>query len=284
MRTVLLALCGAGIGTGISLAYSVHHPLPPQPVDSGPGAIRRLSPRRALAAAVCTVLAYAATGWIAAVPIAAAAAYFLPAMLGPDREHARRLAVIDAVAVFTEMLRDTLSAAAGLNQALTAACRNAPAALQPAAGQLAEDLEARTGTTRDALHAFADRVDDATCDLVTLALAAASKHPTRDLASLLSTLAETAREQAAMRTRIAVAQARTQTAIRMITGTTLGLAVLLMVIDRSYLAAYDGTTGQIVLLWTAAIFAVALRWFRALAQVPEPARLWTKAVADGSAP
>lgn len=283
MRSLLLAICGAGLGAGLCLAYAIRHPLPPQSVDNRRGRIH-LAPRRAAIAAACAVLAYLITGWIAALPIAAAAAYFLPTALGPDREHARSLAVIDAVAVFTEMLRDTLSAAAGLNQALTAACRNAPVALQPAAGQVAEDLDARAGTTRDALHAFADQVGDATCDMVALALAAASEHPSRDLAALLSTLADTAREQAAMRTRIAVAQARTQTAIRMITGTTLGLAVLLMLIDRSYLATYDSTTGQIVLLWTAAIFAVAFRWLRSLARVPEPARLWTRAVPDGSSP
>jgi tight adherence protein B len=282
MRTVLLALCGAGIGTGLWLAYTARHPLPPQPVDNRPGRIH-LSPRRAIIAVVCAALAYAATGWIAALPIAAAAAYFLPVMLGPDRDHARRLAVIEAVATFTEMLRDTLSAAAGLNQALAAACRNAPDALQPAAGQLAEDLDVRTTTTREALRAFADRVDDATCDLVALALAAASEHPTRDLAALLSTLAETAREQAAMRTRIAVAQARTQTAIRMITGTTIGLGILLTLIDHTYLTAYDSATGQVVLLWVALIFAAAFRWLRALARTPEDSRLFTVTEASSAA-
>ena len=96
-----------------------------------------------------------------------------------------------------------------------------------------------------------------------------------DLAGLLSSLATTAREQAAMRTRIAVAQARTRTAIRMITAITVGLAILLLVIDRAYLASYDSATGQLVLLWVAAIFAAALRWLRSLATVPQPQRLWT---------
>jgi tight adherence protein B len=281
MRTLLLAVCGAGIGAGLWLAYTARHPLPPQPADNKP---RRMPPstRRILLAAVCAVLAYALTRWIAAVPTAAAAAYFLPVMLGPDRGNAQRMAVIEAVATFTEMLRDTLSGAAGLNQSLTTACRNAPDPLQPAAGQLAEDLDARNTTTREALRAFADRIGDATCDLVALALAAASEHPTRDLGALLSTLADTAREQAVMRTRIAVAQARTQTAIRMITGTTLGLGILLTLVDRSYLSSYNTATGQVVLLWVAVIFAAAFRWLRALARAPEPARLWTRTGTDGS--
>jgi len=274
MRTLLLAVCGLGIGTGLCLLYAARNPAPPR-AESPDEPGLSLSPRRVLLAAACAAIAYLATRWIAAIPIALAAAWFLPGMLGRDKGHEHELAVIDAIAAFTEMLRDTLSAASGLNQALTVACHHAPAALQPAATGLAERIEARDGTTREALHTFADQIDDPTADLVALALAAASEHPTRDLAALLSNLATTAREQAAMRTRVAVAQARTRTAIRMITATTVGLAALLLIVDRNYLANYNTATGQLILLWVAAIFAVALRWLRALARTPQPERLWT---------
>lgn len=271
MRTLLLTICGLGFGAGICLAYTARHPAPPAPgTDRTP-----ISARRVVLAVACAGIAYAATGWIAAIPLAAAGAWFLPGMLGPDRRHEHDLAVVDAIAGFTEMLRDTLSAATGLNQALALACRHAPAALQPAAAELAKQTEARAGTTREALHAFADQVDDPTADLVALALAAASEHPTRDLTALLSSLAATAREQAAMRTRTAVAQARTRTAIRMITATSIGLAVVLLAADRPYLANYDSPTGQIILLWVGAIFALALRWLQNLAKVTQPERLWT---------
>lgn len=271
MRTLLLAVCGLGIGTGLCLAYTVRHPAPArQAAEQTP-----LPVRRALLALAIAVVVYAVTRWISAIPITAAGVWYLPRMLGPDTRYQTELAVVDAVAVFAEMLRDTLSAATGLNQAVALACRHAPQALQPAAANLAEQIEAREGSTRQALHGFADEIDDATADLVALALAAASEHPTRDLAGLLSSLATTAREQAAMRTRIAVAQARTRTAIRMITVITVGLAVLLLIIDRAYLASYDSATGQLVLLWVAAIFAAALRWLRSLAAIPQPQRLWT---------
>jgi hypothetical protein len=51
-----------------------------------------------------------------------------------------------------------------------------------------------------------------------------------------------------MRTRTAVAQARTQTAIRMITAATLGLGHPAHVIDHAYLTANDSAPGQVVLL------------------------------------
>ena len=271
MRTMLLMLCGLGIGTGLCLAYSARHPAQLTPARHR----TPLPARRLLLSALCAVIAYTATSWVAAIPITFAACWFLPGMLGKDIRHERELALLDAITTFTEMLRDTLSAASGLNQALTTACRHAPAALQPAAAELAERIETREGTTREALHAFADQVDDPTADLVALALAAASEHPTRDLAGALSSLAATAREQAAMRSRTAVAQARTRTAIRMITGTTVALAILLLVIDRAYLASYDTAAGQAILLLVAGLFALALRWLKALAVAPRPGRLWT---------
>jgi Flp pilus assembly protein TadB len=274
MRTLMLAACGVGIGLGMLLAAIPAGPVPLERSASG-HPMRHQSLRRVLLAVGCAILAYLVTGWPVAVPIALAGAWFLPGLLGPDRAHQRQLAVIDALGVFTESLRDTLAAAAGLNQALSAACRLAPEPLQPAAEQLAETLEARTTTTRHALQAFADQIGDPTCDLIALALAFASEHPTRDLAGLLGSLADTAREQAAMRTRAAVAQARTRTATRMITATALGLAALLLIVDRAYLTPYSTVTGQIVLAWIAVLFAAAFRWLRTLSDVPAPDRLWT---------
>jgi Flp pilus assembly protein TadB len=281
MRTLLLAVCGIGIGTGLALAYTVRHPTPP---NSAKAASRSPLPaRRVLIALLGAGIVYLLTHWIAAIPITLAAVWFLPGMLGRDTRHEHELAVVEAIATFTEMLRDTLSAAAGLNQALSVTCRHAPAPLQPAAIQLAEQLETREATARQALHAFADQIDDPTADLVALALAAAEEHPTRDLAGLLSSLAANAREQAAMRTRTAVAQARTRTAIRMITAITVGLAGILLVIDRSYLAAYDSATGQVVLLWVAGLFALALRWLKSLAVIPPDSRLFMVTEASSGA-
>lgn len=274
MRTLLLAICGIGIGAGLCLTYAAVNPAPPKTGDHVITRAGKLSPRRTALALAGTAIVYTATGWITAVPLTLAGAWFLPALLGRDRQHESELAVLDAIGTFTEMLRDTLSAASGLNQALTVSCRHAPAALHPAAGELARDIEAHDTSTREALHAFADRINDPTCDLVALALAAASEHPTRDLAGMLTSLAATAREQAAMRTRTMVAQARTRTAIRMITATTVGLAAILLIVDRAYLANYDSFVGQLVLLWVGGIFALALHWLKSLATVPQPQRLW----------
>lgn len=281
MRTLLLVLCGALVGSGLALALATRLPRQriPRPRSGEQPAPRdatgALTPRRLVLVLAAALAAYLLTGWPVGALLGGAAAWFLPALLGPDRDHTRRLAVIDAVAAFTEMLRDTLTASAGLNQALTVAGQHAPEAIAPAARRLTERLAQRDTTTRQALHAFADEIKDPTADLVALALASASEHPTRDLAALLSSLAATAREQAAMRTRIAVARARTRTAVRIVTGTTLALAAVLLLADRHYLAPYSGAVGQLTLLLVGALFALGFSWLRKLGTVADAARLWT---------
>lgn len=276
MGTLLLALSGVLLGAGLALALTTRLPRTPH---KGSDPSRRtpstVTPRRLALALAAALAVYVVTGWPAGALLGAAAAWFLPALLGPDRDHARRLALIDAIAAFTEMLRDTLTASAGLNQALAVASQHAPEAIRPAAARLAERLWEHGATTRTALRAFADEIADPTADLVALALASASEHPTRDLAGLLSSLATTAREQAAMRTRIAVARARTRTAVRIVTGTTLALAIVLLLVDRHYLAPYGSAAGQLTLLIVGALFALGFRWLRILAAVKDPGRLWT---------
>lgn len=287
MRTLLLAVSGTLIGVGLALALATRLPHLPIPVprhssQTARSARRPVTPRRLAPVLAAALTLYAVTGWPIAALLGAAAAWYLPALLGPDRDHARRLALIDAVAAFTEMLRDTLTASAGLNQALAVAGQHAPQPIRPAATRLAAQLWERESTTRTALHAFADEIKDPTADLIALALASASEHPTRDLADLLSSLATTAREQAAMRTRIAVARARTRTAVRIVTGTTLALAAVLLLIDRHYLAPYSSAAGQTVLLITAALFGLGFTWLRKLGTISEPERLWASETGSAS--
>jgi hypothetical protein len=196
----------------------------------------------------------------------------LPGMLGTDREHAAAVARIEAVAGWAEMLRDTLVAAAGLQQAITATEAIAP---QPIAGQVGELVaEVRAGHRLVvALERFADRLGDATADLVVAALQLAAGGQARDLAALLGAAAVSAREQAGMRLRLAAARARTRTAVRVIVATTLVLAAVLVAANRRYLASYDTAVGQLVLLGVGGLFAAGLAWLRVLSRLPVPGRL-----------
>lgn len=278
--SIVAAVFGTGIGVGLLLVVvGLRGPDP----DRAPRRRRRLRPtrvpredrvvllRRAGMVAVGVVTAVG-TGWVVAGVAAAAGFRLLPAVLGPDREQQRRIARIEAVAGWTEMLRDVLSAASGLEQALIATAELAPAAIAAQVQGLAVRLR-RGDRLVSALRATAAEVDDPTADLVIAALVLAAEHQARRLAELLGSLAETAREQAGMRLRVEAGRARSRTAVRVITATTLTFAVGLVVVDRPYLAAYDTPLGQAVLLGVGGLFAAGFAAMRRVTAAADPARV-----------
>ncbi|WP_434447663.1 type II secretion system F family protein [Lentzea sp. E54] len=212
------------------------------------------------------VLAGIATGWVAGAVLAALAVLALPRVLGPDREHARRVARIEAIAAWTEMLRDTLSAAAGLEQAILATAPLAPPAIRSEITGLAVRIENGHKLVPSLRH-LADRLADPTGDLVIAALVLAAEHHARRLGDLLGSLAHTAREQASMRMRVEAGRARTRTTVRVIVGTTLCFAVAVVLLNRPYLSAYDSATGQIVLLGIGVLFGLGFAWLTRITKV-----------------
>lgn len=232
---------------------------------------RRAGIRLAVALAV-GVLAGVATGWVVGGVLAGMACWVLPRVLGRDPEHARRVTQIEAIATWTEMLRDTLSAASGLEQAILATASLAPAPIRSQVADLARRLE-NGQRLASSLRRLSDDLADPTGDLVIAALVKAAEQQARQLAELLGALAQTAREQASMRMRVEAGRARTRTSMRVIVGTTLAFAVAVVLLNRPYLSAYDSATGQAVLLGIGLLFAAGSAWLGRIARVAEPPRL-----------
>jgi tight adherence protein B len=213
------------------------------------------------------------TSWPAMLLIGWAGAWFLPRLLAGDGGAQAQIAKVEAIATFTELLRDTLSAAAGLGQAIGAAATSAPGPIAPAAKRLAVMLQDRTVPAERALREFADRLADPMSDEVVIALMFAARNSASDLAGLLSNLALHARAEAAMRRRILLASARTQTAVRLITAVTAGMGLVLFVFGGRLMAPYRSLLGQLVLLAIAGLFACGYRWLAHLARPSVPPRL-----------
>lgn len=275
----LAALAGAGVGLGLTLILAGLVPTDRNP-ETGPGRaeaparLRRPASwwRRLGLAVAFGVLAGWWTGWPVATVLGAGGVWWLPGLLGPDREHTAAVAKIEAVAGWAEQLRDTLAAASGLEQAITATARTAPAVVRPAVVTLAARI--RAGERLPVALAAARReLADPTADLVVAALMMAAQQQARQLADLLAALAAAAREEAAGRMRTAVARARVRTSVRVIVGATLGLAAVLAVLNSAYLAPYDGVEGQLVLAGVGAMFTVAFGWLARIARPPMTSRL-----------
>ncbi|WP_233521695.1 type II secretion system F family protein [Streptomyces triticagri] len=231
-----------------------------------------ISGRRWLASIGAGTLSVAVTGWAVAGLLTIAGCLALPRLLGPDRAAAARTSKLEAVAVWAEMLRDTLSAAAGLEQAITATASVTPPALRDDVARLVERIEAGQ-SLGDALRAFADDVDDATCDMVTASLILAAESQARQLGSLLGQLAQATREQVTMRLKIEAGRSRVRTSVRVITGTTLSMAGGLVVLNRRYLDPFGTVEGQLALTVVGGLFAFAFWWLAKIGAIAEEPRV-----------
>ncbi|MEU1900619.1 type II secretion system F family protein [Nocardiopsis dassonvillei] len=265
--TAALVLGGAGgllLGAGAWLLLSgVRH----LPRNAGARVRRTPVPRARVLRAASTVaggvLIGLLTGWPVAGLLAAAGMWWLPRLLGPDREHASRVAQVDAVAGWAEQIRDLMAGAAGLHQAIAHTVSTAPEPIRADVAHLAEQLQRGTAP-EEALREFAVRVQVPTADLVVAALSSAASRHAADLGALLSSLAQAAREQAAMLVRIAATRARVRTSARIIAATTLALAVGLALVNADYLTPYNTGIGQLVLAGIGVLWAVGLVWLARL--------------------
>jgi Flp pilus assembly protein TadB len=282
-RAAVAAVLGGGFGLGVFLLFlGLLRRQPGRPAGAAlaswwrrRGWDRRDIVVRAGATVGAAVVTGVLTGWVVGAVLVGAGCWFLPRVLGRDTAHAHRVARIEAVATWTEMIRDTLSAAAGLEQAVLATAPLAPAPVRDEVGALAARLD-RGERLVPALRGLADDLDDPTADLVVAALVIAAEQQARQLTDLLGALATTARERASMRMRVEAGRARTRTSVRVIVGTTTTFAGAVVLLNRPYLATYDSVTGQVVLLAVGLLFAAGFAWLRRIATVPEPARLLTR--------
>jgi Flp pilus assembly protein TadB len=179
--------------------------------------------------------------------------------------------LVEAIASWTESLRDTISAAAGLEQAIIATENHCPRAINEPVQRLVASL--RYGTLEDALRRFADDIAHPSCDFVVAALITASIHHSRDLAQLLTHLAECSRSECELYLRIWVSRARTRTSVRIISGTILCFVLGLSLFNTTYLQPFFSREGAFVLLMIAVSFGSSLYWMSLIARVEIPGRL-----------
>jgi hypothetical protein len=248
--TATLALtAGAIVGFGAWMVVGAvsHRDVGPQRFVRGD----RL--RRLLVPMTIGVVVWAMTGW----PVAAATAVLAAAaggrLFGGGRQRDAAIARTEAIASWTEMIRDAIGAAAGLEEAVMATATIAPEPLRPAVGMLVARLQRENLAT--ALVAFGEQVHHPSADLVVAALTIAARMEASDLTGLLTRLADAIRGDARMRIRVEVGRARIRTATRVIVGVVGATIVLLTGFNRGYLQAYDSFGGQLVLVVVAGIFA-----------------------------
>ncbi|MGW7514141.1 type II secretion system F family protein [Streptomyces sp. NPDC054796] len=275
----VLGLCGLGVGTGLAVLVRAWRGR----FTAVPGPMRRLIrrtahrppyARRRLAASVTAgVLMGVVTGWVTGALLAAMATWSLPRVLEAATADQQETARIEGIAGWTETLRDTLAAAAGLEQAIMATAHTAPKAVRPYTLGLAARMAGGERLSAGLRRLQADLADP-TADLVIAALTLAAQYEARHLGPLLGELAATARAQVQMRQRVEAGRARMRTTVRVVVATTLTFAGGLMVLNPDFLSPYDSAVGQLMLLGIGAIFTAAFTWIRRIARIESPQRFF----------
>lgn len=272
--TALAVLLGALVGLGIFMivagmfgfgAPAVHRVRPQRTVKADQVLLRvALAIGLGLVAAVIT-------RWPVGAIAAAGAGLAIPSLARSGKSRATALQRTEAVAAWTEMLRDTMAAAAGLNEAIIASARVAPGAIRAEVRSLAVRLEHQPLT--EALRRFASDLDDPVADAVVVALILSTERQAAGLGAVLTQIAANAREQAAMRQRVEASRARTYASVRFVVIVTLGFAVGLILLAPEYLQPFGTVEGQLTLLAVCGLFGAAGWGLHRLGQPTEMARL-----------
>jgi tight adherence protein B len=275
--TVALAL-GSGAGIGLLLVLAGLRGTPVLPRQAGRAGARRrrrgtVAPQRRLwlIAAVVGVVAWLVTGWFAAGLIALAAAAVLPRLFGGQASRKRWIAKTEAIAAWTEMLRDTMAAADGVEEAIAATVPIAPVPIR----QQVALLDARRRSEQplaDALAGFAADVDHPSADLVVAALSMAAEGEGSDFVGVLTRLATVTRDEVRMRLRVEAGRAQLHTASRIIVGVLVVAVVALSLLSRGYLEPYGTFLGQLCLIGVGGLFAGGVLLLERMSHIELPER------------
>jgi Flp pilus assembly protein TadB len=270
---LLAALAGAAIVGGLVLGLAGlrgHVPVPGKPPGLAAGlAITGAGRKRALIGVLAGLAVFVLTGWPVGALAAAAAVVFLP-KLGLSTGQRRRTAMLEGLEQWIRRLADMVTASRGLEDALEASARSAPAAVAGPVTRLATRLAARS-STEAALREFAAEIDDPAGDRIAAALIIATGRRGGGARDVLVALATLLARDVAARREIEAERAQHRTTVKWIGMFVLGFTVF-SVLNRSYSAPFGTAAGQVVLAIIAALYAGGLFWLNRLGTVPAPGR------------
>ena len=271
---LLAVLAGAIAGAGLFLLLVALRGLPPRP-PGHPGRLRgwarEVGPARLATAVLAGLVVLVATGWLVAGVGAVLLVLSWRGMSGAAGERAAT-ARLEALATWTESLRDTIAGAVGLEQAIPASLRAAAPSLREPLTAMVERLHTRVPMP-EALRRFADDLADPGADLIVAALIINAGLRGPGLRDLLGALSRSVRDELDVRRKVTAQRRSTRRGAQIVVGISVGLALGLAVFNHAYVQVYDSVTGQLVLGVVTGLYAAGIVWMRALARFPVPERL-----------
>lgn len=221
------------------------------------------------------------TRWPVAAVAAAVAVAVGPNLVGGQRSGAAEVARLEALAAWVESMRDSVSEAVSLEQAIATTAATADQRLEAPLDHLQAMLRTRTPMP-EALTRFADDLNDPGADLVVAALILNAQRRGPGLAACLSELATHTREELEQRQLVEARRAALHRSARIIVGVVAVFAGGLVVFAGDYVAPYASVGGQLVLVGIGVVFAAAFLRLRKLAEYSKPARFLSSSTTAGA--
>ena len=262
---VILAVAAAGMAVvgGVLLLLSGLRPAPVV-APRRPRRSIHVDAERALVALFLGLLVALVTRWPVAALAAVGAGWYVPL---PGRRRAGRDldARTEAIALWTEMLRDGIGTARGLEGVLVATAASAPLPIRTEVQQMAQRLTYEPLAV--VLHQLGNDLAHPIGDLVVTALELASTAGSRHVRAVLEDLATAAYTEASMHRRVEVARQRPRTAMHTVAGIVAGFVALLLIFSQAYLQPYSSALGQLVLVVVTAYWGVGFWWMARMSRI-----------------
>ena len=271
LNGLLAGLLAIGFAGGVLLLVLFVRGVTPQPAkppSRAELALRALrSPAltsRLAGGIVVGIIALVLTRWPVAAVGLAALVVFWPQLFGGQRVEQTQIAQLEALVMWTESLRDTITARASLEMAIPASATSAPPAIRPALIRLVGLVRARVPLDR-ALLALSVELNDASADKVIGSLILNVRQRGSGLAAVLTSLASAARAELDQRRRVSAGRASMRRSVQLVVVITLLFAVFLVIFSQAYVKPYASVGGQVTLAVVVGLFGAAFMWMRKLA-------------------
>lgn len=271
MNGPLAMTLGAGFGLGVYLVVTgvQGRSVLPRLTPSRRRRQRAVESRQAGVALAIGLAAWLATGWPAAGIVGVVAAVAVPRLF-LDRQQKAYLDKTEAIASWTEMLRDAMRAADGVEGAISATVGIGPPPIREEVTVLAARASAISLT--GALAEFGRALDHPEGDLVVAALSSAAEGEGSNFTGVLDRLAAMTRDTVRMRLRVEASRASVRTSSRLVLAIAVVGVALLAVFNRGYLASYSDPFGQVWLVLVAGLFGVSVGLMERMSRLKLPER------------
>lgn len=276
--TMLIApLLGATFGFAVLLLIAgvrrIEQPVSPNaPVGEHLNRMwRRFGGLRLGAAIGGGVLAAIVTRWPVTALATTALIYMWPAMFGSGRDATAAINRLEALATWTESLRDTIAGSVGLQQAVTDTTPEASPLIRPHLMRLNGRLQAREPLA-SALLQMAPEFADSSAEKVIAALVLNARLQGQGLRIVLDALATSTREEIDLLREIEAGRRRIRKGSQFVAIFIMLTVGGLVLFSRNFVRPYSSVNGQLVLLIVFGIWGAGLVWMRAAAGQRKPRR------------